>query len=118
MRQGRFAIGSPGMNEGWGRSVAGAVAALGGLGLGVLLIYLGALLALYGDGWALILAGAACWVAALLIVARRFSASAGAFGLAGVLVLSLALSGLGIIGLVLALACWLLALVAPWWAAD
>jgi hypothetical protein len=61
------------MDEGWERSAAGAVAALSGLVLGFLLIFLGALVVAHGGGWGWIVLGAAgfCWAAALLIVARR-----------------------------------------------
>jgi hypothetical protein len=54
-----------------------------------------------------ILASAACWVAALLIVARGVSATAGAFAVAGVLLVPSAFRA-GITAL-LALGCWLLA---------
>jgi hypothetical protein len=69
MRRGRFPLGRPGMDVGWGR----ALAALGALVLGFLLIFPGALVVAHGGGWGWIISGAAgfCWTAALLLGRRR-----------------------------------------------
>jgi hypothetical protein len=57
------------MDVGWGR----ALAALGALVLGFLLIFPGALVVAHGGGWGWIISGAAgfCWTAALLLGRRR-----------------------------------------------
>jgi hypothetical protein len=101
------------MDNGWAPRVAAALAMVGGLVLAFFLLAIGWMIAAAGVGWGVLGAGLACLVATVLVLARRFRAAAGAFALAGVLVIPSAFQE-GIAAL-LALGCWLLALVTPWW---